>query len=224
AALNRDTGDVVWRISRGSFASYSSPLLTSIDGTDHLVITGGSKMVSYDPANGEERWSIPAIAMSTCGTAVTDGKNFYASGGYPKKQTLAVEAATGKVLWENREKIYEPSMVVVGDILFGISDKGIAHAWKTSDGERLWRQRMADNFSGSPIVIGDHVFATSNAGNTVVLSVGEKYEQVASNSSGDDGYCTPAFSNGRLFLRTGKGAGGDRSEQLICIGAESPIE
>ncbi|MEL7263326.1 MAG: hypothetical protein AAFP69_00745 [Planctomycetota bacterium] len=88
----------------------------------------------------------------------------------------------------------------------------------------MWRQRMADNFSGSPIVIGDHVFATSNAGNTVVLSVGEKYEQVASNSSGDDGYCTPAFSNGRLFLRTGKGAGGDRSEQLICIGAESPIE
>ena len=47
-------------------------------------------------------------AMATCGTVVWDDDTVYASGGYPKKETVAVKAdGSGEIRWRNNVKCYE---------------------------------------------------------------------------------------------------------------------
>lgn len=53
--------------------------------------------------------------------------------GYPGKQTLCL-SGQGEKLWENRVSVYEPSLLTVNDLLFGITDGGIAYCWSVADG------------------------------------------------------------------------------------------
>ena len=217
AALDSATGEIAWRISRGATSSYSSPLVTSIGERDQLVISGCGGVTSYDPETGDKLWHTPCISEATCGTVITDGARIFASGGYPDKETVCL-SANGEKLWSNSTKIYEPSMVVSDGHLFAVSDDGIAYCWDTDTGEANWRERLGGNFSASPLLSGDNIYASNLAGETFVFKANaESYQQVAKNQLGSDQYASPAVSGGRIFVRIGTGQGRSRVESLVCI-------
>lgn len=218
AALDTKTGEIAWRTARDRKNSHSTPLLTSAGGKDQLVISGCDKIVSYDPATGGELWSTDAIAATTCGTMVElDGK-LYASGGYPEKQTICLTLAGDKV-WDNKTKIYEPSMVATAGSIFAVSDDGIAYCWDAASGEEQWKKRLGGNFSASPIVCDGRIYAPDLTGKTYVFAASsEQYTELAENSLGSDCYASPAVYNNQLFLRIGTGTGKDRVESLVCLG------
>ncbi len=220
AALDAESGNVAWRISRGSIDSYSTPVVANVGGRDQLLISGCDAVTSYDPGTGTQNWSTECVAESTCGTIVTSANRIFASGGYPDKETVCL-SAEGKLLWSNSTKIYEPSMLVVGDRLVGVNDDGIAYCWSIDNGDQLWRTRLGGNFSASPILYGQNIYVANLKGETFVFRAGDKYEQVARNQLGDDCYASPAISDGEIFLRIGVGSDRQRREQLVCIAAES---
>ena len=96
-------------------------------------------MSSYDPATGELNWETDCIAEATCGTAVVSGDKILASGGYPDKQTVCL-SDKGKILWSNRTKVYEPSLVADANHVFAVTDEGIAFCWRVSDGQEMWEK------------------------------------------------------------------------------------
>ncbi|MCA9136689.1 MAG: PQQ-binding-like beta-propeller repeat protein, partial [Planctomycetales bacterium] len=53
-AMNRETGDVVWRRSRPEKPNYASPAIVTVDGKDQLVFTGCDLVTSLDPMTGKE--------------------------------------------------------------------------------------------------------------------------------------------------------------------------
>ncbi len=219
AALDRKTGEIVWRKKRPSVSTYSSPLLASIEGRDQLVISGCDRLVSFDPANGNEIWSCEAISEATCGTPVTDGSSVFASGGYPEKQTIAVKAdGSGKIVWSNKTKIYEPSLIATKSFVFGVSDEGIAWCWSNDNGKVLWKQRLGGSFSASPILCNGKIYVPNLAGETFVFEAkGDAYHEVSKNKLGSDSYACIAVGGNELFMRVGKESGRDRQEQLVCI-------
>ncbi len=221
-ALDRESGDIVWRRKRANIDTYSSALLAPIAGRDQLVITGGDQVASYDPATGEELWTCLAIAEATCGTPVTDGTNLFASGGYPSRQTVCVAGdGSGETLWSNNTKVYEPSMLLAGDYLFSVTDEGIGWCWDAATGAVKWKERIGGAFSASPILSGGLIYVPNLSGETVVFqATAEDYQEVARNKLGDDCYASPAVSGGDLFLRIGVGSGDQRKEQLVCIREE----
>ncbi|MCA9057967.1 MAG: PQQ-like beta-propeller repeat protein, partial [Planctomycetaceae bacterium] len=221
AALNRETGELAWRKQRPSVSTYSSPLLVQLQGVDHLVLSGCEQLVSFDPATGEQRWAVAGTAEATCGTAVTDGERIFASGGYPEQQTIAVDSA-GQLIWSNRTKSYEPSMVVVNGLLIAVTDDGIAYCWDGTDGRLCWRERLSGSFSASPIAAGDRVYVPNlNGVTTVFRPTDAAIEVLSRNQLGNDCYASFAASRGQLFGRFGFGEGRDRHEKLVCIGALS---
>jgi outer membrane protein assembly factor BamB len=217
AALDTETGRIAWRVARGNDSSYSSPRVANVGGRDQLLISGCGAVTSFDPATGDRLWSTPCIAESTCGTIVTTSDRIFASGGYPQQETICL-SADGEKLWSNDTKVYEPSMLVVGQRLVAVKDDGIAFCWSTESGDVIWKKRLGGNFSGSPILVGDHVYVANLRGETFVFRAGDQYEPIAKNRLGDDCYASPAVSNGELFLRIGLGSGGARKEQVVCIG------
>ncbi len=217
SALDTETGKLAWRIARPAENSHSTPALIELDGKTQLLISGCNAITSYDPATGQENWQSDYSSGTTCGTMVSSGGRVYASGGYPNKQTVCL-SSSGQKLWENRVKVYEPSMLAVGDALYAVSDDGIAYCWDANDGSELWRKRLGGSFSASPTLCGDNIYVSDLAGNTYVYKASkDAYELVAKNQLGSDCYASPAIVGGKIYLRIGLGSGRDRREQLVCI-------
>lgn len=222
AALDSESGKIAWRVARPSENSHSSPVIAELEGYAgaQLLICGCHAVTSYDPASGNENWKCAYDPETTCGTIVTAGGKIFASGGYPKRQTICV-SSSGDKLWDNDTKIYEPSMVVSGDALYAVSDNGIAYCWSVHDGEELWKKRLGGNFSSSPTLCGNILFVSDLSGKTYVFKASqESYQEIAVNRLGSDCYASPAIVDGQIFMRVGTGAGPQRREKLVCIGGQ----
>lgn len=219
AAFDRGTGKEVWRKPRGGNSSYSSPIVAKAGGRDLLVLTGNDTMTAYDPRNGSQTWVVSAIAKATCGTVTWDGDLLFASGGYPKKETVAVNAKTGQVVWRNLDKSYEQSMLASGGYLYTLNDNATAICWRASDGEEMWKDRLGGQVSASPVLVGDKIIASNEKGEFFVIKANPQQLEVLHRTQiGNESFASPAISGNRMFLRVASGRGIDRQETLYCIG------
>lgn len=219
AAVHRETGEIIWRKARNNVSTYSSAVAVDIAGRSQLLISGDDKVAAYDPATGDELWTCPGTAEATCGTAVWLDNLVFASGGYPSRNTVCVDAATGDKVWDDGNKCYEQSMLVANGHLFAVTDDGIAICRDAHTGEMKWRHRLSGPVSASPLLVGNLIYATNEAGTTWVFEADPgEYSEVARNQLGDSAFASLVACNRQLFARVASGGGGARSETLYCIG------
>jgi outer membrane protein assembly factor BamB len=222
AAYDRASGRRVWRQDRYDNYSFSSPIVANVAGRDQLLLCGCEYVSAYEPATGKPLWSVKGTTYATCGTVVWDGDTVYASGGFPGSETLAVKVTprgTAEVLWRNQQRCYEQSLLAHDGYLYAVTDQGIAYCWRGSDGEQMWRERLSGPISSSPILAGDTIYATNEKGTTYVFkSNPERFESVAANKLGDEGFATMSIVDSRIYYRTATGTGDERQEFLYCLG------
>jgi outer membrane protein assembly factor BamB len=220
AALDRTTGSQLWKTPRPRTITFSSPVVAHLAGRDQLLISGANSVASYDPNNGEALWSTTATTAATCGTMVWDGDLVFASGGYPDNVTCAVRAdGLGKVVWSNKEKHYEQSLLAYDGHVYGLTDSGVAHCWRAADGKEMWKARLKGQVSVSPVLAGGNIYQGCEAGTIYVYkATPDGFEQVAQNQLGDEAYASPAVAGNQMFWRVAKNDGGRRQEILYCIG------
>jgi len=218
--LDRRTGAVVWRRDRPPAPNYSSPIVHRLFGRDQLILIGCNMVASYDPTTGRTLWEHKGSTTECVTTTVTDGSRIYSTGGYPRNHVAAIMAdGSGTVSWENGDRVYVPSMLHHEGHLYALLDAGIAVCWDAASGAERWKQRLGGNFSASPIIVGDTIYATSEAGETHVFRADPAgYEELAVNRLGDETFASAAVADGRLFLRIAEQDGDGRRERLVCIG------
>ena len=205
------TGEEVSRIKRDRSSSYSTPVIANIDSAKHLLISGGMKVSSYDLSSEKLEWEAKTAWQVSCGTLVWDNENkiVFASGGFPRPQTLAIDAKSGKTLWSNRTKSYEQSMLVYKGFLYTLTDNGIAYCWDAKTGDEMWKSRLSSPVSASPVVANDHIYFSDEKGTTYVINAtSEKFDLVATNRLGNVSFATPAFVNDRIITRVAQGKQG----------------
>ena len=221
AALDRKTGAVVWKHDRPKAPNYSSPVVLTIGGRDQLLLTGCDLVSSYDPMTGKVLWETPGATTECVTSTVTDGTHVFSSGGYPRNHLAAVRAdGSGKIAWETKDRVYVPSLLLRGGHLFGVLDAGTAACWASDTGKERWKARLGGTFSSSPVLVGDRIYATNEAGETFIFQADpEKYVAVAACKLGDEAFATPAICGGRIYTRVARKVDGRRQEFLYCIGA-----
>lgn len=222
SAFNAKTGRDVWKIPRVANITFSSPVIANVAGRDQLLISGSEQVSGYDPKTGRPLWSVPGTTAATCGTMVWDGATVFASGGYPKPETIAVLAdGSGTVLWRNNKKCYEQSMIVVDGYLYGLTDRGVLYCWRTNDGNEMWRARLAGPVSASPILVGGNIYWANESGTVYVFRPNpEKFELVSENRLGTEAFASPAVSQNKMLLRIAEGTKPNRQEYLVAIGQQ----
>jgi outer membrane protein assembly factor BamB len=152
-------------------------------------------------------------------STVTDGQLIFTSGGYPRNHVAAVRAdGSGKVEWENNTRVYVPSMLVRDSYLYAVLDGGQAVCWKCATGEEIWKGRLGGTFSASPVLVGDLIHATNEAGQTFLFrALPDRFELVGKNKLGEEVLATPAVCGDRIYMRVAFNKGG-RQEMLYCLG------
>lgn len=220
AALNRQTGKPVWKRDRPSDPNYPSPIVLTIGGRDQVLMTGCNLVTSLDPTTGQTLWETAGATTECVTSTVTDGVHVFTSGGYPKNHVSAVLAdGSSKLAWENKERVYVPSMLIKDKYLYAVEDAGIAVCWEAATGKEMWKHRLGGNYSASPVLVGDAIYATSEAGQTTIFKADpNKYQSISEkNKLGDEVFATPTFSGGQIFMRIANLSADQRQEQLVCI-------
>jgi outer membrane protein assembly factor BamB len=222
AGLDKLTGKFVWQQERPKIPNYTSPAVLNAAGRTQVVLAGCNLVASFDPLSGKKLWEVEASTEECVTTAVTDGQRVFVSGGYPKNNTTAVAAdGSGRIAWQNGNRVYVPSMLVRSGHVFAVMDAGNAVCWKADTGDEVWRQKVDKDFYGSPIMLGDVVYITSMRGVTSVFrATPQAFELIAQNKLGDESLATPAICGDRIYLRSAK-TGETRQDFLWCIGQKS---
>jgi outer membrane protein assembly factor BamB len=220
AAFDRATGELVWSHERPKIPNYTSPVIVNAVGREQLVFTGCKLVSSFDPLTGKPLWEVAGATEECVTSTVTDGNVIFTSGGYPKNHLSAVRAdGSGELVWEKPVRVYVPSMLVRNGYLYAVADEGIALCWKTDTGKEMWKQRLDGTFTASPVMVGENIFATNEAGRTFIFKARpEGFEKVAENQLGDEVYPTPTICGSRIYMRVASNKDGKRQETLYCLG------
>jgi hypothetical protein len=222
AALDRQTGAVVWSNERPAKDNYTSPVVLSIGGKDQLLLSGCDVVSSYDPLSGAKLWETEGSTTECVTTMVTDGQRVFVGGGYPRNHTEAIVAdGSPQVAWQNKTRVYVPSMLVQKGYLFAVTDAGAAVCWKSDTGDEQWKSRLGGTFDASLVLVGPHLFATNEAGKTFVFNADPaKFELVAENQLGEEAFATPTICGSRVYHRVVGQSQGARQEMLYCLGSD----
>jgi outer membrane protein assembly factor BamB len=219
AALNRATGDVVWKKQRPKVPNYASPIILNVAGRDQLLLTGCDLVSSFEPLTGKKNWEIAGATTECVTSTITDGGLIFSSGGYPKNHLAGIRAdGSGEVVWENKDRVYVPSLLARDGHLYAVSDDGIALCWKSDSGRQVWKQRLGGGFTASPVMVGAHIFATNEDGRTFIFKADPNgFEEIARNDLGEEVFATPTICGSRIYMRIAEQIDGKRREMLYCL-------
>lgn len=220
AAINRESGEIVWQQDRPAFPNYVSPIVLEVSGREQLLMMGCDLVSGFDPASGEKLWEVVGSTTECVTSTVVHGDLMFTSGGYPENHLSAVRCdGSGELVWKNDTRVYVPSFVLCDGYLYAVADAGVAICWNADTGEELWQSRLGGTFSSSCVLVGDLVYATNEAGTTFIFRARpDEFELIAENQLGDECFATPAICGNHIYNRIAITTGDVRQEYVVCIG------
>ena len=221
-ALDRFTGEEVWKEPRSVQASWATPLLV-VDPNDRtqLVVSGNELSLSYDPATGEELWRAQGLRSHAIHTPLAAGEMIYLTSGFPRKVLRAFSLGdygdlgeSDSLVWEyNKGMAYVTSNIVYGGHVYLFNDGGVVTCLDALTGEIVYeggRPPVPGSFKSSPVAYDGKILIASEEGDLFVIKAGPEFEVLATNSMNEVVWASPAISNGKIYIR------GDR--HLFAVG------
>ncbi|MBL9113828.1 MAG: PQQ-binding-like beta-propeller repeat protein [Verrucomicrobiaceae bacterium] len=215
-ALNKADGKLAWKRVRTSPASrkfsFSTPLLIEVNGEKQIITAGSGIVQALRPSDGSEIWHLTYDqGYSVVPRPVFAHDMIFLSTGYDKPSALAIKVGgTGDVTethlaWRADKRVpHNPSMLVVGDDLYMLDDKGIFSCRDAKTGEVYYEERLLSNSSASLLYADGMIYATDEQGMTAVVKPGHTLQTVAKNDLGEKTLASAAVVDNDLLLRTEK--------------------
>jgi outer membrane protein assembly factor BamB len=214
AALNKRTGDEIWRKARTEIDTWATPLVTPVNGKPQVIVPAMNKITSYDLATGDVVWESAGLTMNVIPTPVTDGTFAFLMSGFRGNSAKAIRLADAKgditgtpaVAWSmDRDTPYVPSPLLYDGILYFLkTNNGLLTAVDAKTGTPHYQAARIDaipNVFASPVGAAGRVYIPGREGTTVVLRHGPKLEVLAVNELSDGFDASPALVDGEIFLR-----------------------
>ena len=228
-ALNKMTGEQVWKVSRRLPAAddgpdaYSTPAIYQTSSGPVLLVSGSDHVNSYDLATGRELWQtdglkinspygrIIASPVGASGVIVATSAN-PPGGGLGRMLGLRY-GHDGQPLWNATKSTPDAATpVIVGSDVYTISNNGIGTCLDLKSGRNLWQKRVGkEPFFAAPIAGDGKIYFLNIGGECTVVEAGHEGRILATNTlEGESFYATPAISRGTLFFRS--------YDRLIAVG------
>ena len=121
-ALDKRTGDVLWKTDRNERTTWSSPIIVENDGKPQVITTGTNRIRSYDLATGELVWDGDGLTANSIPSPVAANGYAYLMSGFRGSDLRAIHVAhamgdisgSDAVVWEyNRDTPYVPSPLLL---------------------------------------------------------------------------------------------------------------
>jgi outer membrane protein assembly factor BamB len=216
------TGKERWKVVRTTKAkseecdAYTTPLLARRGERTELIVMGGNQLDAYDPATGKQLWFLEGLVggRTVTGPTIADDSILATRG--MKKDLVCVkpnhdgELSSRNIAWEVKAGTPDTCCpVVANNLVFTITDDGIAKCYDLPTGHVQWSERLKGGYKASPIAANGRIYFLSTDGVCTVVSASSRFDKLTENKLDDTFIASPATSDGQLFLRGKK--------KLYCI-------
>ena len=192
--------------------SFATAKLIETNGQRQLIAPAAEATIAYNPETGSELWramhpggfNVSARPLFAHGMAYvfTSGLNGYLMG---IRVDGSGDVTDSHIAWSTeRSTPHIPSPVIVGDLLFMVTDKGgIVSCLNATTGEEVWRKRIGGNHWASPVHANGKLYLSSKDGEVTVLTATEDSPEIlATNELNAEFIASPAVAGDALILRS----------------------
>ena len=218
-AIDRATGRELWAVSWDGaisvpfFAKSNGDWIRSTPAYDgERLFVGGIRdvLVCLSAADGRELWRVlHGEGYSVIPRPVLAHGLLFVGTGYDRPLIHAIrtggsgDVTATHLAWTLAKGAPNtPSMVVVDDLLYCVSDAGIASAIEARTGQVAWTERLGGNFSASILHADGRLYLQNEEGMGFVLKPGRAFEVLARNDLGERSLASHAVEDGALYIRT----------------------
>jgi outer membrane protein assembly factor BamB len=208
-ALSAKTGTTLWSTNRPVKTSWSSPILVNNGGRTELITVADPYVAAYNPANGQELWKIQCIGGEVGPSLGYSNGIVYAINEY-SKLTAIKTGDQPSILWQNDEYLSDiPSPAAHDKYLFVATSYGTMVCYDAATGDKYWEKDLGKNIFSSPMIVENRVYFLDIAGVMHIVNADKEYKVISEPKIGETAAATPAFMNGKIFIRG--------EENLYCI-------
>jgi outer membrane protein assembly factor BamB len=223
-ALDKFTGETLWKTDRDEPTCWATPLVVEFEGRQQVVMNGQTCARSYDLETGKELWRCAGQTERPCASPVAENGVVYVGSGHRGSFLGAFRLdgrgdikGSDKVVWTIDHDTPDIASLLLssGRIYFHKGKNGQLSCVDAVSGKPYYmaaRIPGLDSIYASPVAAGGHVYLTSRAGTTVVISDAAELNIVATNNVDETVDATPAPVDNELFIRGEK--------HLFCIAAQ----
>jgi outer membrane protein assembly factor BamB len=216
-ALDAATGKTVWETPRPVPNSWPSPALIRVGGRPEIVASGDPYVIAYDAEQGGEIWRVKCLKQDVGPSPVFARGVVYVVSQFPQLSAIRADGkgdvTKSNILWVGEDNLPDTCSPLASEqFVLLLSTEGMLTCYEAVKGEKLWEEEFKDaNFCSSPTLVGKQVYLFSNEGKSwVVEPTREKCRRIAEGTLGQKCVTSPAFQDGRLYIR------GDKD--LFCLG------
>jgi hypothetical protein len=212
-ALAAETGETVWETDRDVKISWASPVILSTITGPQLLLAADPYVIAYNPDSGEELWKLQCLSGEVGPSVAGNREMVFALNEYASLVGIQLENEPA-VVWEDYDYLSDvPSPVATDAFLIVTTSYGVFACYATQTGEKLWESEIDNSVYSSPVIADGKVYMTDKQGITHIFRASSEFESVGQAPLGEGSVCTPAFANGRIYIRGEK--------HLFCIGNDN---
>ena len=219
AALEKQTGKTVWSTTRTGTMddrpdlkkAYCTPVVWQDAAGTQVISPGANWVYGYDAKTGRELWkaSYGMLGFSTVPRPIIGHGMVFVATSFMKSRLVAVklggsgDITDSHIAWKSDKQVpQKPSLLLVGDELYFVSDGGVTTCLDAKTGTEHWQQRMPGQYSASPLFVDGRIYFFSQEGKATVIAPGKEYKELAINQLDGGFMASPAVAGKALFLRT----------------------
>lgn len=197
-ALDKESGETLWKTDRTSRTSWSSPMVLVVDGQPQIVVSSAGSVDGYSAADGNLLWSMDDVGGNTVATPVPFGEGKFLVGAAPgrngedtegsRRSNMAVQVVKTddgfepKVLWRNEKATSSFGSPIVHDgKAYYVNRAGAVYCIDAETGETDYTARIEESTWATPLGVGDRVYFFGQKGATTVLATGSEHKELAVN-------------------------------------------
>jgi outer membrane protein assembly factor BamB len=206
------SGELAWSAGQGTH-SYCSTQLTSVDGTDQLLVVADHGLTSFLPADGKVLWKYewptdrpPRVAQP----ALVGTSDLLVATPLKGMRRLHVthegDSWSEGEVWETKDiKPYYNDLVVYKDHIYGF-DNNFFTCVGLADGKSTWRARGYGN--GQVVLLADQglLLVSTEKGEVVLVEATPEKHKELGRFKAIEGktWNHPVLAHGKLFIRNGE--------------------
>jgi outer membrane protein assembly factor BamB len=209
-AVSVKTGETKWSTSRPVKISWASPVLVNTGKRTELMLAAEPYVASYNPDTGEELWKIDCISGEVGPSLAYANGIVFSVNDYSKLAAVRV-GDQPELLWETDEYLSDiPSPVATDKYLFLATSFGVTVCYDAQNGTKYWEKEFINSIYSSPVIVEDKVYLLDRTGIMHIFKADKELTILSEPKLGEKSACTPAFTEGRIYIRGEK--------NLYCIG------
>ncbi len=207
AALDRRTGQTVWKGGGDDGASYATPVVATLGGKKQYVVFSAGGLLGVDAADGKLLWRFPwktSYDVNAATPIVVSDDTVFITSGYGRGCALVkVAGGHAQAVWENKvmHSHFSTPILSAGHI-YGTSDNNRTVCLDVATGKMKWEERGGGK-GGVVSVDGTLITVDGSRGAVTMMELSpDGFKPLGQITPlGGQSWTAPIVAGGRLLVR-----------------------